>query len=245
MKPTNPPDTAIPERLASLRARIAAACRRAGRDPASVRLLAASKTMPPERVVEAFEAGQRLFGENRAQELRDKRAAVDRILAERGIGDRPEWHFIGHLQRNKARIVAPIAGMVHAVDGLELARELGRRAARAGTAPLPVLVEVNLAGEATKAGVAPAEALDLCRAVAAVDGLALRGLMAIPPRVERPEDARPWFRRLAELAARGRAEGLPLVELSMGMSADFEAAIAEGATIVRVGTALFGPRPAN
>jgi PLP dependent protein len=218
----------IGENLEQVRARIARAAARAGRPPGSVQLVAVSKTKPPEQIREAYAAGQRLFGENYAQELRDKaRALAD--LADLKL------HFIGGLQRNKAKYVAPVASMFEALDDLELASELDLRAAAAGRR-LPVLVEVNL-GEAQKGGV-PEQALPaFARALAPLSHLSLEGLMCIPPAAEDPEAARPYFRRTAALA-----RGLGLATLSMGMSADFEVAIEEGATLVRVGTAIFGER---
>ncbi len=189
----------------------------------AVKLVAVTKTHPPELVRAAHAAGLRVFGENYVQELTGKRAALADL-------DGIEWHFIGHLQRNKAKEVAGQVALIHGVDGLPLAEALDRRAARAQD----VLVEVNVAGEASKAGIAPAELPALLDGMKKLERVRCRGLMCIPPP---GEDNRPRFRLLAELA---RAHGLP--ELSMGMSDDFEAAIEEGATIVRVGTAIFGAR---
>lgn len=228
----------IAERLAAIQSRVHAACDAAGRDRASVRLLAASKTRSPEEVAEALAAGQRLFGENRGQEMRDKPGQVDALAASAGLPV-PEWHFIGALQRNKVKYVVGRATLVHAVDSLRLGEALSDRVERTGAAPLGVLVEVNVGGEQSKAGVTPEAALELCAALQALPGLTVRGLMTIPPAVPDPA---PHFARMAALQAEGRARGLPLDELSMGMSGDFEAAIAHGATIVRVGTAIFGPR---
>ncbi len=225
----------IAENLAVIRARVDAAAVAAGRDPSEVTLLAVSKTKPEAMISEALAAGQRAFGENYAQELRDKARAFE------GADPAPEWHFIGHLQRNKVKYVVGHAALVHAVDSEKLAGAIGERAAREGIQQ-GVLVEVNVGGEESKSGVAPEAALALCEAVAATPGLALRGLMTIPPYREDPEDVAPFFQALAELAAAGRARGLTLTELSMGMSHDFEVAIRHGATIVRVGTAIFGAR---
>lgn len=230
----------ITARLAELESRIQAACAEAGRPRSSVHLLGASKTHSPEAVAEAARAGLRLVGESRGQELRDK----SRALA--GVVDL-EWHFIGHLQKNKVKYVVGTASAVHTVHDPAIAQALSARLLRdrqdrPELPDLRVLVEVNIAGEASKAGVAPADCLALCEAVNQLDGLALCGLMAIPPWSPEPEETAPWFRQLAALAAAGRAAGLPLHELSMGMSHDFEVAIREGATIVRVGTALFGGR---
>ena len=233
-----PGDTA--HNVAIVRARVAAAARAAGRDPATVALVAASKTVSPARVREAIAAGQTLFGENRAQELRDKTDAV-------GAGAR--WHFIGSLQRTKIKYVVGRVEMLESLDSLALAVDLSERVENlrargelSGPYPLPVLVQVRLSDEARKHGVAPADALELCRAASALPGIAVRGLMAVPPWFEDPAEGAPCFQALADLAAQGRAEGLDLGELSMGMSHDFEVAIAAGATIVRVGTAIFGER---
>ena len=233
----NPAD--ISANLARARGRIAAVCLATGRDPASVRLLVASKTMPAERVADAARAGQLLMGENRAQELRDKHIAVQALL---GPSPTVEWHFIGHLQKNKVRMVVGRVAMIHTVDSLDLAREIDRRVPAAHLGPMPILVEVSLAGEAAKASVAPDRCLDLCAAISDLPNVSLRGLMTVPPWSEDPQEATPWFRQLAGLAAEGRAEGLPLHELSMGMTGDYEVAVREGATIVRLGTAIFGPR---
>lgn len=230
-------EPSIAEKLAEIRARLEAAARAAGRDPASVTLVAVSKTFPADAINEALSAGQTLFGESRAQELRDKVPLV---------GPQARWHFIGALQRNKVKYVVGRVAMVESVDSLELARELDARVQSTGggggPVPLPVLVEVNLGGEETKHGVEPEQALALAREIHRLPGLALRGLMTIPPWQEDPEQVAPCFERLAALAAEGRAEGLPLHELSMGMSHDFEVAIRHGATLVRVGTAIFGAR---
>lgn len=226
----------IAARVALVQARIDTACASAGRPRSSVRLLAATKTRTPEEIAECVLAGVDLVGENRAQELRDKHQAVAAVLP--AGHPAPEWHFIGALQRNKVKYVAGRASLVHAVDSLKLGEELSARALELGET-IGVLVEVNTGGEESKAGVPPSQALDLARALHALPGLRLRGLMTIPPDVPEP---RPYFQRLADLAAQGRVEGLPLDELSMGMSGDLEAAIDCGATIIRVGTALFGPR---
>jgi hypothetical protein len=218
----------IRENLEKVRERVARAAARAGRESGAVQLLAVSKTQSIERMREAYAAGQRRFGENYAQELRDKaRALAD--LADL------ELHFIGTLQRNKARYVAPVAAMFESLDDLALAAELDARAAAAGRV-LPVLVEVNL-GEAHKGGVPPEGLGAFAQALAPFDHLSFRGLMCIPPPAPSAEAVRPHFRRTAELA-----RGLGLPTLSMGMSADFEVAIEEGATLVRVGTAIFGER---
>jgi pyridoxal phosphate enzyme (YggS family) len=197
--------------------------------PAQVTLIAVSKMRPAADVREAMTAGQLDFGENYAQELRDKAPEVP--------GAR--WHFIGALQRNKVKYVVGRAWLVHDVDSLDLATEIGKRSGPSATG---VLVGVNF-GEEQKSGVPAAQALDLARAIMGVEGVQLRGLMCIPPPSEDPEAAAPFFAELADLAARGRAAGLPLTELSMGMSHDWPVAVRHGATLVRVGTAIFGARP--
>ena len=220
-------------RLQLVRDQIAAACARAGRDPGSVRLIAVSKTVPVVGVAEALAAGQTLFGENRVQEALAKMAEA---------GPEATWHLIGHLQKNKARHVTGAFELIHGLDDAELAIELDRRAA-ARSMTQPVLVQANLSGEATKRGSDEDGLMPLLTAVAGLPHLDLRGLMIIPPPVDDPELSRPWFRRLREL--RERAASLlarPLPELSMGMTDDFEIAIEEGATLVRVGRAIFGER---
>jgi PLP dependent protein len=222
--------------LSDVKARIAAAELAAGREPGSVRLVAVSKTHPASAVREAYAAGQRDFGENYVQELLQKAEELADLADLR-------WHLIGHLQRNKVKQVAPLVSTLHTVDSLELARELDKRlaaSAKAGT--LSVLVEVSIAGEAQKHGLAPENLEELLRGIEGLPRLALRGLMCVPPFTEDPAGARPHFERLAQLRqAHGGARRLP--ELSMGMTHDLEQAVAAGATLVRVGTAIFGARP--
>lgn len=219
--------------LASIRERIARAAHAAGRDERDVHLLAVSKTKPALAIREAYAAGQRDFGENYAQEIADKHSELADL-------DGIRWHFIGHLQSNKAKLVAPFATAVHSVDGIKLVHELGRRAQGRATR-LSVLVEVNVGGEASKSGVGPGELADVLSAVESEPSLKLAGLMSIPPPSETPEGSRHFHRMLRDLRdAHGGAARLP--ELSMGMSDDLEIAIAEGATWVRVGTAIFGAR---
>lgn len=203
---------------------VARACARAGRSPDHVLLIAVSKTMDVERVRLAIAAGVAALGENRVQEAKEKIEALGRPVP---------WHLIGSLQTNKARDAARLFDWIQSVDRLDLAQELSRRADRA----LNILLQVNLGDEPQKGGVAPAELKRLHEMVAALPNLKVRGLMAIPPATEQPEQARPFFRQLRELR-----EQLGLEHCSMGMSADFEVAIEEGATMVRVGTAIFGPR---
>ena len=217
----------IAANLAAVRGRMAAACARAGRPAAAVELIAVSKLQPPELIRAAYAEGQRQFGENYAQELRDKAQGLADL---RGL----RWHAIGPLQANKAKYVARAAHAFHALDRWELAEELSRR--RTGE-PLRCFVEVNLVGEATKSGLAPEAVAGFVERVNGLPGLRLAGLMSLPPLFDVPESTRPLFIRLRELATR-----VGLSELSMGTTADFEVAIEEGATCVRVGTALFGER---
>lgn len=214
-------------RLAAVRSRMDAACARAGRSPADVTLVAVSKLKPAEAVREAYALGLRDFGENYAQELRDKAAELAGLEGLR-------WHAIGPLQTNKAKYVAKVAHAFHALDRLEVAQELSRR--RTGT-PLDCFLEVNVGGEASKSGVAPGSVGPLLAQVQALPLLRVVGLMCLPPPGPSPEASRPFFRQLRTLA---QALGLP--GLSMGTTGDFEVAIEEGATHVRVGTALFGER---
>jgi len=226
----------ISERLSQVRARVAAAAGTAGRDPSSIRLVAVSKTFPAEAVRSAFAAGQQDFGENRVQEALQKIGETTDLTI--------RWHLLGHLQSNKARKAGPAFAMVQSVDSVELIQKLDAAAAEAGSA-LELLIQVDLAGEATKFGVPPAEVPRLFEAAAASRAARVVGLMTLPPVPDTPEDARPYFRRLRELKDQWLAAGVPapmLRELSMGMSGDFEVAIEEGATIIRVGTAIFGSR---
>jgi hypothetical protein len=207
-----------------------------GRDPASVLLVAVSKTFPIEAIRDASAAGQRHFGENRVQE------ALQKIAAAADVSIR--WHLLGHLQTNKARKAAPAFAMIQSVDSIELLRKLDDAAAESGHTP-DLLIQVDLAGEATKFGVRPADVPALFEAAAACRAARVRGLMTLPPAPATPEDARPWFRQLRELRDGWLASGVPadmVRDLSMGMSGDFEVAVQEGATIVRVGSAIFGHR---
>ena len=223
----------IPQALARVTERIAAAAKAAGRDPSRIKLVAVTKTHGAEVIREAYACGQRAFGESYAQELGEKASA----LADLG---EVEWHFIGHLQTNKAKIVAKHAHVVHTVHSRELAAELGKRVAGAGRAPLSVLVEVKLSEEASKHGAAPADLGALLEAIDEDSRLRLRGLMTMPPLGDL-DLARRTFEALALLRDRQGGE-TRLPELSMGMTHDFETAIACGATLVRVGTAIFGER---
>ncbi len=229
----------ISDHLAAVRDGIDKAARRAGRSPDKIVLMAVSKTQPPERIREAYAAGQHLFGENRVQEFASKAESL------RDLTD-AEWHLIGHLQTNKAATSVKLFGAVDSIDSLKLAEKLDT-AARALGRKLEVLIEINVGGEAVKSGMPPdSPALDeLLTAARRLEALVFRGLMTVPPFTDDPEDARPYFRKLRELRDRIAARRLPAVfmeELSMGMSHDFEVAIEEGSTCVRVGTAIFGER---
>ncbi len=215
---------------------MAAAARLAGRDPASVRLIAVSKTVPLHLIREAWAAGQRDFGENRVQE------GLQKISETTDLEIR--WHLLGHLQTNKARKAGPAFAMIHGIDTVELIEKLDTVADESGRAP-ELLIQVDLAGEATKHGASPDEVPRLLDAAALCRAARVVGLMTLPPIPESPEDARPYFRRLRELRDGWLDSGVPaamLRELSMGMSGDFEVAVQEGATMVRVGTAIFGSR---
>jgi hypothetical protein len=229
----------LAERLAEIRARIERSARAAGRDPSAVKLLAVSKTQPAERVLEAVRAGVRAFGENRVQELEEKVEAV-RSVSHESL----EWHLIGGLQRNKVKRAAALCDVVQSVDRAPLLYALDREAAAAGRR-LRIFLQVNVDAEPQKGGCALGEVGELARLAAATEHLELVGLMAIPRACEDAEQVRPSFARLRELLAelnRARAHSLPLTELSMGMSSDFEVAVQEGATWLRIGTALFGER---
>lgn len=223
--------------LAAIRARIATAAVRAGRSPDAVRLVAVSKTFDADHVRAAHAAGQRDFGENKVQEALAKREATRDLEL--------SWHLLGHLQSNKTRKTAGAFGWIHSIDRIDLLQRLDQIAAEAD-APVRVLVQVDLAAEPTKFGIAVDDLRPLMDAAVACQAARVSGLMLLPPWAEDPEQARPWFRRLRELRETLRADGYPadmLHELSMGMSHDFEVAVEEGATIVRVGTAIFGARP--
>lgn len=226
--------TELSLRLASVTARIQAACQRAARSPDSVRLIVVSKTVSVPRLREVLAAGAVILGENKAQELREKAPQ----LAGSGV----RWHFIGQLQTNKIKDMLPWTELLHSLDRLELAQKISARLLAAGR-ELPVLVQVNTSGEDSKAGVAPAEALELLKRVAELPGLRLQGLMTIGLLGGNEAQTRDCFRRLVALQQEAQAQDLPpLPELSMGMSGDFEWAIEEGATLVRVGSAIFGAR---
>jgi hypothetical protein len=221
--------------LQTVRQRVADACRRSGRDPAAVTLLAVSKNQPPEVIRAAADAGLCLFGENRVQEAKSKISQCPGPL---------RWHLIGHLQSNKCRDAVSLFDMIQSVDSAPLAGEINKWAGHFAKT-MPVLLEVNIAGESSKFGFPPGELLAGLAQINSLPRLEIHGLMTLAPFSPDPERARPVFRRLRELNAEcGKVLGAPLPHLSMGMSGDFEVAVEEGATIIRLGSALFGPRPA-
>jgi pyridoxal phosphate enzyme (YggS family) len=229
----------IADRVAAVRERIARAAGRAGRQPEEITLVAVSKTHPPERVREAFAAGVRDFGENRVQEAEAKVAALSDLHAQ-GL----RWHLVGHLQANKARKAAALFDQIHSLDDAALGLRLEKAAAQLRKT-LPLLVQVDLAGEETKFGLDETHLFPALELLRGLKSVRVEGLMAMPPFAEDPQAVRPYFRRLRELRDRARAENLLLGNaLSMGMSHDLEVAIEEGATLVRVGTAVFGERGA-
>ena len=230
-------NTLLLERISKVYKRIAHAAMRAGRDPGDVKLIAVTKTVSIEQIREAIDAGLRTFGENRVQEAQ-KKVSCDSLRVANG---RIKWHRIGHLQKNKAKYAVQLFDLIHSVDSEELAREINRNAEKVGKVQ-DVLVEVKLSHEETKHGVSRRGLPGLLRTIKDLNHLNLRGLMTVPPFFDDPKEARPYFRELRELRDRAAAEGFDLPELSMGMSGDFETAIEEGATMVRVGTAIFGER---
>lgn len=221
----------ILENLALIMGRIANAADRSGRDPGEVKLVAVSKTHPPEILREAIAANVHVFGENKVQEAEGKIEEIGREAA--------EWHLIGHLQSNKARKAVQLFDVIHSVDSVDIAKRLERICGEEGREKLSVLIQVDLAGEETKSGIAEQELAGLVEFIRGGEHLSFDGLMVLPPFFDEPEATRPFFRRLREL----RDRIIPGGHLSMGMSHDFEVAIEEGATIVRVGTAIFGERP--
>jgi pyridoxal phosphate enzyme (YggS family) len=221
--------------IREIKQRIAHAALESGRDPVTVQLVAVSKTKPAAAIAEAFNCGQLIFGENYVQELVAKVAELPSEIS---------WHFIGHLQSNKVRQIAGLVDMIHSVDRLSLAREIDRQWGLLGKS-CEILIQVNIASEATKSGTSSEELLDLVREVAALPNVRIKGLMTMPPFFDDPDAARPYFAALRVLAREVEKEeiaGVEMRELSMGMSGDFEVAIGEGATLVRVGSALFGER---
>ena len=226
------------ERLAQINGRIAAACARAGRSASEVTLVAVGKTVSAERICAAIQCGVHVVGENRVQEAADK---IPRIAAAT-TGRTIDWRLIGHLQSNKARRGVELFTAIDSVDSYKLAERLDRLAGEIGRR-LPILIEVNLGGESSKSGLDSDDVLQVVQQIHGLSNLELKGLMTVPPYLDPPEEARPYFRRLRELRDASRsAAGEGFNDLSMGMSNDFEIAIEEGATMVRIGTALFGPR---
>jgi len=228
----------IEENLKRVQERVAAAAKRTGRDPSSVKLVTVTKTISVGRVKEAVSAGAAVLGENRVQEAKEK---IDQL------GMIANWHLIGRLQTNKAKYAVKLFDLIHSVDNLELAQEIDKQAAKIGKVQ-NVLIEVSIAGEANKAGASISGAVTLAREAAKLKHISVKGLMAMPPYSEDPEDSRQYFKRLRELSGSIASENIPGVsmhELSMGMSGDFEVAVEEGATMVRVGTAIFGARGAG
>lgn len=233
-------ETDIAANINAIRKRIAITCARCGRDPHSVKLMAVTKTVPPERIIPAVEAGITMLGENYVQEAKEK---ITRLRDYVGF-QQPQWHMIGHLQTNKAKYAVRLFDYIHSVDRLELAQEIDHRA-KAVSAKINILIEVNVSGEETKNGVPAAEALSLVGQIAPFDNLAVCGLMTMAPYSDNPETSRPFFQALRNLRneiAREKIPGVRMEELSMGMTDDFEVAIEEGATIIRIGRAIFGKR---
>ncbi len=225
----------IATNLARIHAQIAASCALCRRDPATVRLVAVSKVKPPAMIDEAFQAGQKVFGESYVQEFVEKSEQVQHPV---------EWHFIGHLQSNKVKYLSGRIDLIHSVDRLSLAREIDRHWSKQDRTA-NILIQVNLGEEETKSGTTSQNLADLVRQIAALKHVRILGLMALPPWLDDPEEVRPYFRQLRLLAREIEALGLPNVamqELSMGMSHDYAVAIEEGATLVRIGTAIFGER---
>jgi PLP dependent protein len=220
------------DRLAGVRARVEAAAKRAGRSPDDVLVVAVSKTWPADVCLEAIDAGAAVLGENRAQEFRDKYTVLK---------ERAEWHFVGNVQTNKVRHIVGAARLIHSVDRFGLAEAIDKRA-RSLAIVQDVLVEVNVSGEASKNGIEPERAEELITEIAALPGVAVRGLMTMPPMTADPEDSRPYFKDLAGMRDSIAERNPEVRQLSMGMTRDFEVAIEEGATIVRIGEAIFGPR---
>lgn len=223
-------------RISELKEEIKAACRRAGRDPESIKLIAVSKNFGPVVIREAYELGLKTLGENRVQELKGKKPLLPEDI---------EWHLIGTLQRNKVKDVVGEVALIHSVDSVALAREISKQAQKKAVVEVPILLQVNVAGEASKHGFAPEEVLAAAKEICSLPGIKIKGLMTIAPISSDPEQVRPVFRQLRELSAVIAAAGLPGVEmqeLSMGMSDDFSVAIEEGATMLRIGSRIFGPR---
>ncbi len=226
----------IQSRLKLVKERIETAALACGRDPRTIKLVAVSKTVPVDLVQAAIKAGVTILGENYVQEVRDK---IEALSAEK-----VSWHFIGHLQSNKAKYAVQLFDLIHSVDSLKLAKELNKRAGIIGKVQ-KILIQVNISGEATKSGIETEQALELVRRIAPFENLAVCGLMTMPPYFNAPDKVRPYFRALKDLSDIIRKEAIAnvdMTELSMGMTGDFEVAIQQGATLVRIGTAIFGER---
>ena len=225
----------LKENLAEVQSRVEQACKRAGRDVAEVTLIAVSKTKPVTDLQEIYNAGVRDFGENKVQEMCDKMEKMPKDI---------NWHMIGHLQRNKVKYIVGNVALIHSVDSYRLAEEINIQAKKKGIV-VPILVEVNIADETTKFGVSKEDAMELVRQIASLDALSIKGLMTIAPYVVDPEDNRAYFRKIKELSVdidNQNIDNVSMDILSMGMTGDFEVAIEEGATMVRVGTGIFGKR---
>lgn len=228
--------TGLKKRISEIQQRIVRAAEKADRDPSDIRLVVVSKTVSVEQVRMAVEAGAEILGENYVQEAREKFSTLSAVSV--------NWHFIGHLQRNKAKYVVRIFDLIHSVDSTRLADELNKQAGKVNKIQ-PILIQVNLAGEKSKSGIRPEDTEVLARHISALPHLSLQGLMTMPPYFNAPEKVRPYFRQLRLLRDRimdMAIENVDMSELSMGMTGDFEVAVAEGATLVRVGTAIFGAR---
>lgn len=225
----------LKENLAEVQSRVEQACKRAGRDVAEVTLIAVSKTKPVTDLQEIYNAGVRDFGENKVQEMCDKMEKMPKDI---------NWHMIGHLQRNKVKYIVGNVALIHSVDSYRLAEEINIQAKKKGTV-VPILVEVNIADETTKFGVSKEDAMELVRQIASLDALSIKGLMTIAPYVVDPEENRAYFRKIKELSVdidNQNIDNVSMDILSMGMTGDFEVAIEEGATMVRIGTGIFGKR---
>ncbi len=226
----------IQKRLKLVKERVEAAALSSDRDPKTVKLVAVSKTVPVDRVHAAIKAGVTMLGENYVQEAREKIEALGK--------ERVSWHFVGHLQSNKAKYAVKLFDLIHSVDSLKLAKELNKRAGALGKAQ-DILIQVNISGEETKSGIDTEQTLNLVRGISPLENIAVRGLMTMPPYFNAPDKVRPYFKALKSLQTLIRQEAIPnvdMTELSMGMTGDFVAAIQEGATLVRIGTAIFGER---
>ena len=237
-RPFKTEETMVRENLNNIERRIQDACKRSGRERSSVRLISVTKTKPLELLREAYDCGEKYFGENKVQEIINKAPCLPGDI---------HWHMIGHLQKNKVKYLMGVAEMIHGVDSLELAKMIDKEAAKAGII-MPILLEVNVAQEESKFGLHCDEVLPLVREIALLPHVKLKGLMTIAPYTEDPESNRPYFKRLYQLSidiSSKKIDNVDMYELSMGMTGDFEVAIEEGATMIRVGTGIFGERDYN